>query len=145
MFKGKINELNWQLSIAMLNCQRVIILYIYLTGIYLYSIYIYIECPVQRRPTVKRSLKKKPKRESWDLFRESCCSRGSRCAQPKDISFYSLISQILEEKQLRITRYIFWCTIDAQFKAWPWTKRGKTVERLFQGVERPIQGVEKPI
>jgi hypothetical protein len=47
-------------------------------------------------------LEKKPKRESWDLFREACCSRGSRCAQPRDISWYSLFSQILEEKQSRI-------------------------------------------
>ena len=45
------------------------------------------------------------KRESWELFMEVCCSRGSRCAQPRDISFYSLFSQIFEEKQSRITRY----------------------------------------
>ena len=35
------------------------------------------------------------------------CSRGSRCAQPTDISFYSLFSQILAEKQSRITIYIY--------------------------------------
>ena len=82
-------------------------------------------------PCVEDLLEKKTQRESWDLFREACCSRGSRCAQPRDLSFYSLFSQILEEKQSRIRRHVR-CMPDFRLD------RGQTVERPIQGVERPI-------
>ena len=56
--------------------------------------------PARRRPILKRSLEKRPKRESWDLLRDACCSRGSRCAQPRNISFYRYFHTFLKRSNL---------------------------------------------
>ena len=108
-------------------------------------VYIYI-FPVRRRPIGYRSLEKRLRSEYWYLSREGCCSRGWRCAHPRN--------------QSKITRYRLdakcwkvppgaetwswkperaWCTIIIQcleavivstmetwFQTWPWTNRGKT-------------------
>jgi len=43
----------------------------------------------------------RPKHQSWDLSREGCCSRGSRCAQPRDISLSTCFwRETIEDKKI---------------------------------------------
>ena len=59
---------------------------------------------------------------------------GIQDVHSQEISFYSLLSQILDERQSRITRYFdAACRLYAQFQTWPWTNRGQSVERQIQG------------